>query len=1028
MKRCVVPGLRRFGASVAAVTAAAVAIALWIAGASGAGPGRADARAQLKRTPWLTSRVTGTPEPPPPYDVRRVYPKLAFANPVEIAFAPGTNRAFVAEQYGKVFSFPYDGKASQADLLVDLAEIEKGDMARLPNCTGYDSTYGLAFHPRFATNHYCYICYTFKFALPQGTPRTKNTNNGTRVSRFTVTQTDPPRIDPKSERIILSWFAGGHNGGCLKFGPDGYLYISSGDGADPDPPDLYNTGQDVSDLMASVLRIDVDRESPGKPYAIPPDNPFVRLPGAAPEVWCYGLRNPWRMSFDSRTGNLWIGDVGWELWESIDCGKPGANFGWSIMEGPNPVHPDGRRGPTPITPPQIALNHSEAASLTGGIVYRGKKLPGLVGYYVFGDWGVRRLWAAKCDGDTLEPHREIAMTDQRIVSFGEDFDHELVYLDHEGGGLWQLVPNPDVGKPSHFPRKLSETGLFASTRDQTPSPGVMPFEMNAPQWLDGASEQHWIAVPGEQRVAWAKGMFDAVLHGWPADSVLVRTLSLETRPGDPSSRRKVETQLLHFTGRRWNGYSYGWNEQQTDAELIDAGGGTRVIEIQDPSIPGGVRKRPWRFAGRNQCTVCHNQWSNFTLAFNEEQLDRDQTIDGVTENGVAAFRRLGLLLPPRPRTPDDDPPSPEKLALTNPYDAAADLNERARSYLHVNCSHCHRLGGGGSALFDVRKELTLDKTNLVNALPRLGGFEIDDARLVFSGDPNRSVLCYRVAKLGAGRMPHVGSDVVDERGLALLRRWIASLPSRVDPPTAAPQTARVREQQERAIEALRIPEVSTAQATAFIDQLLGSTSGALALLGEVDSGKLPASIAKIATARGISSPSAAVRDLFRRFDPEQQAIARLGNAVNPAALLALSGDAARGRKVFFELNGTGLCQRCHVINGAGASFGPDLSHIASKYDKAQLLDNIVNPSKTIAPGFETYVVKRKNGDVLTGFVVSKSAGEIVLKDPQLQLIHIPVAEVEKMAAQKVSAMPEGLLADLEAQQAADLLAFLATLK
>jgi putative heme-binding domain-containing protein len=989
---------------------------------------RRSANASIVRVPWTTSRVTGTPEPPPPYDVQRVYPKLSFKNPVDIAFASGTGRAFVVEQYGKIFSFPYDTKADKADLLVDLAELEKPEMARLPNCAGYDSTYGLTFHPNFQKNHYCYICYTFKFNLPEGTPRTKNTNHGTRVSRFTVSQTDPPTIDTKSERILLSWFAGGHNGGCIKFGPDGYLYISSGDGADPDPPDLYNTGQDISDLMSSVLRIDVDHAGNGKPYSIPSDNPFVHTPGAAPEVWCYGLRNPWRMSFDSKTGNLWIGDVGWELWESIHCGKPGANFGWSIMEGPNPVRPNDAPGPTPITPPQIALNHSEAASLTGGIVYRGKKLPGLEGYYVFGDWAVRRLWAAKCEGDKVEPHREFALTDQRIVAFGEDFDHEMVYLDHEGGGLWQLVPNPAAYEPSTFPRKLSESGLFTSTKDQAPAPGVAPFAINAPQWVDGATGEHWIAVPGDERMTWGKGMFDEGRPGWPKDSVLVRTLSLQTRPGDSSSTRKIETQLLHFNGRRWNGYTYAWNDEQSDADLVDAGGDTKVIDIQDSSVPGSIRKQSWHYAGRNQCMVCHNPWSNFALAFNDEQLDRDQKFGDATENGLAAFRRLGLLLEPKPRKPDDEALSSEKRALTNPYDDKADLNERARSYLHVNCSHCHRYGGGGSALFDVRKELALDKMKLVNEKPNLGGFDIDDARIVFSGDPSRSVLYYRTSKLGTGRMPHIGSDVVDDRGVALLRQWIFALPSRVPSPRPTEETARHRTEQDNAIQSLRVPGIPTDQATLSIDKLVASTSGALALLSEIESGTLPQPVAQLAATRAAASQQGQVRDLFRRFDPAQQAIARLGNSINPAKLLALKGDASRGQKVFFELNGTGMCQRCHITNGRGTAFGPDLSHIAAKYDKAQLLDNILNPSKTILQGFETYVVKRKSGDVVTGFLVAKTDREVVIKDAQLQQIHIPTADVAKMVTQPISAMPEGLLADLEAQQAADLVEFLSTLK
>src|SRR4029079_11329337 len=141
------------------------------------------------------------------------------------------------------------------------------------------------------------------------------------------------RLDPASEAVLITWPSGGHNGGSLQFGRDGYLYISTGDGAGPNPPDPLKTGQDVSDLLSSVLRIDVDRPAGGKPCRVPDDNPLVNTAGARPEIWAYGFRNPWRMSFDSTTGALWVGDVGWELWEMIYSVERGGNYGWRVTEG-----------------------------------------------------------------------------------------------------------------------------------------------------------------------------------------------------------------------------------------------------------------------------------------------------------------------------------------------------------------------------------------------------------------------------------------------------------------------------------------------------------------------------------------------------------------------------------------------------------------------------------------------------------------------------------------------------------------------
>jgi putative heme-binding domain-containing protein len=977
------------------------------------------------RVPWTTSRIAGSPEPPPPYQTQRAYPKLTFHNPLEIAFAAGSHRIFVAEQFGKIYSFPDDENCGKADLFADLPAQVHG-WEKMPNYGPPNAVYGFAFHPHFPQSRYVYICYTLQYTAPPGPRISYRDQYGTRVSRFTVSDTDPPRIDPASEVILLSWYAGGHNGGCVKFGPDGYLYVSSGDGGDPDPPDPFNTGQDISDLLCSILRIDVDHPANGKPYSIPPDNPFIHTPGARPEVYAYGLRNPWRMNFDRQTGNLWVGDVGWELWESIDCVKPGGNYGWSIMEGPNPVHPDGKRGPTPITPPAIALSHSEAASLTGGIVYHGSKLPELKGQYIFGDWQTTRLWAAQCNGDKLAPHRTIAQTDQRIVSFGEQDDGEPLIVDHQGGGLWRIVPNDQASDPAKFPRRLSETGLFASTPDQSPAPGVVPFSVNAAQWVDGATARRWIALPGTASMSWGKGVWGDDKPAWPMNSVLARTLSVQTKPGDPASTKNVETQVLHFNGTEWNGYSYAWNDQQTDAELVGAEGDDKPVAIADETSPGGVRHQQWHFGSRAQCMTCHNVWADFALAFNLPQLDRMQSFDGVTDNQVRTFRHIGMLLQPQGPKRGDPPPSQEKLTLTDPYDSSANLNERARSYLHVNCSHCHRFGGGGSALFDVRKELPLDKLNLVDIPPNLGNFNIDDARLACAGDPARSVLLYRMAKLGRGRMPHIGSDAVDSRGIELIREWITAMPSRAGNTPPASSTVAASSERAAMLQLIESPSISTADAGAAIDRLLTSTAGALSLVCEIQNGKVPSAICSMAMGKGIASSQEYVRDLFRRFDPKERS--HLGTSINAARLLALRGDVARGKDIFFGGANSGLCARCHRINNAGADFGPDLSHISTKYNRYDILDNILYPSKTIAPEYITYVARTKSGDTFAGFVVKKTATEIVLKDAQLKELHIPTADIQKLAAQSVSAMPEGLLADLEPQQAADLLEYLSSLK
>ena len=438
---------------------------------------------------------------------------------------------------------------------------------------------------------------------------------------------------------MLTYLQGGHNGGDLQFGPDGMLYISTGDAGDPNPPDPFNTGQDISDLLSSILRIDVDHKDEGKNYAVPRDNPFVGMKGARPEVWAYGLRNPWRMGFDRQTGELYVGDVGWELWESIHRVEKGGNYGWSAMEGPQPIKPN-RVGPTPILPPLIELPHTISCSVTGGRVYRGKKFPELRGAYLFGDWETRRLWAARFEGDRCTEMPEIAKPSVRIVAFGEDRDGELYFLDYDGGTLHTIERNDAAPKNNDFPTKLSQTGLFASVKDQAPAAGVVPFAVNSRQWQDGATAEHWVALPGESSATLYEpgkpipGMVDwhnFRLH-FPKDAVLVRTLSL--------GGRRLETQLLHFDGLDWRAYTFAWRDDQADADLVPADGDEK--EVSD-----GKRKRVWQIQSRSQCMSCHSSWSEYALAFQPEQLNRPGP-DG--RNQLVALTEAGLI---RRAGPDD---------------------------------------------------------------------------------------------------------------------------------------------------------------------------------------------------------------------------------------------------------------------------------------------------------------------------------------------------------------------------------------
>jgi putative heme-binding domain-containing protein len=953
-------------------------------------------RRRDERRPWTASRIRGSPEPPPPYRLERVFPKLTFDHPLEIVRTPSIDRIFVVEHHqehlGRIYSFPNDPACEKADLFIDLPNEVRG-WDKIADCKGVGAAYAMAFHPDFQKNPYCYLCYVLEHRT-----KGKSLSLGSRISRFTVRGTDPPRADPTSEVILLEWPEGGHNGCCLRFGPDGYLYISTGDGAPPNPPDGLHAGQDLSRLFSKILRIDVDRSEYGRPYGNPPDNPFLATPGARPETWAYGLRNPWRMNFDSG-GRLWVGDVGWERWELIYSIQRGGNYGWSIMEGPNPVNPGGKRGPTPILPPAMSIEHPEAASITAGSVYRGSRLPELSGKFIFADFEMFRVFSARPDGDRLSERQELARTEERIVAFAEDKDRELLLLDYLGGGIHRLVPNDGGRHNPDFPRTLSQTGLFQSVQEGIPSPGVLPYSVNAEQWLDHATGERFVAVPGASTISIQGGR-----PLCPKDTVLAKTLSMEMVRGRPQSRRRIETQVLHFDGKDWQGYTYAWDEAQRDATLVPAGGAERTLVVSDLRAPGGRREQRWTFPARTACAGCHTvSWPRYLTSFNDPQLDRDGQLPRLRDLNILA---KGVLA----GGPD------ETKRLSDPRDVSVPLDERARSYLHVNCSVCHRPGGGTSSMLDLRLDRPLGAMFAYGVRPALGTFGVSDPHILAGGDASRSLLFYRMAKLGHGRMPHVGSTVVDEEGLALLARWIDSLP-----PTGEDSGAAPGRREER-----RMVSQIGAEGTG-IPRLLASTSGSLDLLRAIDAERLPEAIRQEAIRRAVAQPEDSIRGLFERFVPPDQRPRRLGTRIDPAQILALKGDPERGRQLFFE--GSGLaCRTCHMIAGRGESYGPDLSHLAAKCGREKILESILEPSKDIDPKYVSYVVQTDQGAIYSGLLIEKTDDALVIKDAQKSQIRLRTSSIKQMVAQKTSVMPEFLLQSLTAQEASDLLEFLASQK
>ncbi|MBI2824457.1 MAG: PQQ-dependent sugar dehydrogenase [Planctomycetia bacterium] len=964
------------------------------------------------RVPWTTSRIKGSPDPPPPYRTEQAFPKLKFAEPLDMAAAPRADRLFVVERYGKIFSFPNDAQVSQAELFLDLKKV----------------AYGFALHPKFDENGFCYVTYIIdpKEELPLGT----------RVSRFRASPDNPWRCDPSTEQVVIEWPSGGHNGGCLMFGPDGCLYIATGDSSGI--ADEYLTGQNLSVLPGKILRIDVDHPDAGRAYGIPKDNPFVGQEGCRAEIWAYGLRQPWKLSFDRATGELWTGNVGQDLWEQIYRVECGANYGWSLMEGSHPFRPERKRGPTPIQMPILEHSHADFRSVTGGYVYHGSRLKELVGAYIYGDYDTGRIWMLRYDGQKVTENRELVDSSLRLVGLAEDRAGELFLVDHMGGGIHRLAANPPSTTAADFPRKLSETGLFASVQDHKPAAGLIPFSVVAPMWADGAEKEWYLALPGMSQIEFEAMEFPqpapGARHGWkfPDGTVLVETLSLPLAKDDIARRHRVETRILHFeqlsgteeVGDQYtHGYTYIWNDEQTDATLVeDPQGLDRTYTVRDPAAPGGTRQQTWHVPSRAECTVCHNMAAKYALGLTTLTMNKDHDYGRVVDNQLHTLEHLGIFTRPLPQPPEVLP------RLVDPHDEKQPLDARARSYLHANCSFCHRKWGGGNAEFILLYPLAAPETKAVGVRPGQGSFYIPDAQVIAPGDPYRSVLLYRVSKLGPGRMPRSGSNEVDARGVRLLHDWIASMPRAGD--TANVATGGDDRRRHGSIALLRkLPADgdSASAPAAAIDRLLGSTTGALALAHAIDSRSLPGPVAQEAIARGAAHQDAHVRDLFERFVPQEQRPKRLGTAIKPEEILALSGNAERGRRIFAETQGV-ACRTCHRIAGQGGEVGPDLSQIGKKLSPAQILDSILQPSKEIDQKYQAYLVATKDGLVKSGVLAERSADAVVLRDAQDKLVRIAAAEVEQLVPQQQSIMPELLLRDMTIEQVADLTAFLGSLK
>ncbi len=656
--------------------------------------------------------------------LQRVYPKLSFTQPLFALQAPDdSHRVYVVEKQGYVRVFANEEDPASSALVIDLS-------GRVNASHDESGLLGMAFHPRFATNGEVFLSFIGdddEGKLNSYIVRYRSTDGGA-------------TLDPSTGELVLQLAQpySYHNGGHLAFGRDGYLYVGFGDGGGRIDPN--RTSQNPQQLLGKMLRLDVDS---ARPYAIPSTNPFAKG-GGRKEIYALGFRNPWRWSFDRRTGALWLADVGEKRFEEVNRVVLGGNYGWSILEGTACVRgtPCATQG---LTPPVAVYGRDEGVSVTGGYVYRGTAVPALAGQYVFGDFGTGRIWTLPGDampGGGAKPKRVLS-TSLNISSFAELNDGELLAVDFGGGGLHRLVPEkPAPGGP--FPTRLSATGCVDPKDATKPAAGLIPYGVNAPLWSDSADKERFLAVPDGTTVTVGS---DGVLEP-PPGSVAVKSFLLEGR--------RVETRLfMRHPDGSWAGYTYEWNAEGTDAVLLDAG---KVKQVAG---------RTWTFPSRADCMQCHNATAGHVLGLEVAQLNGDFVYPGDRRaNQLRTLEHIGVLMLPG---------APDTLPRLSTYDGETSPEARARAYLHANCAMCHRPSGLGRGTADLRFTTPLAQAGICDMPPELGDLGVPGAKLVAPGHPESSLVSLRMHARDTFQMPPLATREVDTAGTALVDAWIASL-------------------------------------------------------------------------------------------------------------------------------------------------------------------------------------------------------------------------------------------------------------
>ena len=626
-----------------------------------------------------------------------------------------------------------------------------------------------AFDPDYETNGRIYVSYSYNDG---------STFGPTRLSRFTNDDPSDLNIDVATEEVLLEvpQTTNFHKSFSLAFGPDNLLYIATGDGGPQG--DTENRSQDTSKLFGKVLRIDVSGTTDTElAYHIPETNPFYKVGPAGgdtrKEILAYGFRNPWKISFDRINGYLFLGDVGFAEREEVNVVEAGKNYGWNIFEGSLCV--SGEDCDTSgIAMPLVEYDHEgSGAAVTGGFVYYGSEFPELVGIYIYSDFVKGRVWGLKYDGKLQEgPFTLVGSARMPVVSLFQDNAGEIYFLGYNGEGTHKLKRTTGT-LGSDFPVQLSDIPdlLKAGRNEDLISSGIYPYEPSAKLWSDGTYKTRLFALPYMEQMEYTEA------DGWnfPEQSLLIKNFALPMDRRDPvNSRRLIETRLLLRLNEKWHGFTYEWDEAQTDAQLLTFGKTTTYTVVNEN---GENEVFTHLFPSRNQCLECHTAGANWALGPSTAYMNFDYPYpkdDGVVvDNQLRTYNHIGLFTEELPDTPENLPRMPD------PFDETEPLQDRARAYLAANCSYCHRPAGTTPASIDLRWEATNIEMNAFHQQASLGNLGATKGYILNIPEPPDSVLYRRISRRDDfQQMPPFGTNIVHDEGVELIEAWLTELQQR----------------------------------------------------------------------------------------------------------------------------------------------------------------------------------------------------------------------------------------------------------